>query len=520
MKIKRKTKGLLFNFSVMFLAFTIIILIVVGLTTYFTQLNIYKRQCEQNIRNIGEYLEIMMANDGEDFITYQNYYMDHFDEVNIPYDFDEYQTALDHFWELYEKEYPGQAFGTDVKFADLSPEVKEAYFIYFHEYWLLAFENAREAFHIPYSYYLVMKPDIYDVVYMIDGERTKKIVDGDEYLYLGDEYYNDPKKYKILWDTWFSKTKQNGYMEFDNSWGHTYGYYTPLTINGQTLGIIATEIDVATVNHDILYNTLYQLLAIAAILIVSMVIMLIIINRIFVTRTKHLENDVHQYSLNKDVSIAEEITSEFQGDDELSSLGQQFATMIITLDEHMKNLIKTKNDLRSTQQKMEEMGELANKDALTGIRNKNAYDKEVQKIEWELEAGEEQFGVVMIDLNYLKRINDTYGHDKGNAAIKQLCAIVCEVFRHSPVFRIGGDEFAVILKGQDYQNIEKLVDTFNKEIEEGSRNQNLDYWERISAAIGYALYDKEKDNNFNSVFRRADSAMYLRKKEMKATRGE
>ncbi len=514
----KPTKSLLHKISLIFFFYTIIILLVTGVSTYVSQLNIYHQQCEKDIRNIGQYLATLMENDGEDFKTYQEYYMEHFNDVNIPYDFEEYQSALDHFWELYEKEYPGQAFGVDVKFKDLSPEVKEAYFIYFHEYWLLAFEKAREAFHIPYSYYLVMKPDINDVVYMIDGERTEKVVNNQSYLYLGDEYYNDPEKYKILWDTWFSGLPQNGYMEFDNSWGHTYGYYTPLVINGETLGIVATEIDVATVNHEILANTIRQLLSVTAVICCGNILIMVAIYNLFLKKTKALEERVRSYSEDKDVMIAAQIESEFSGNDEISSLGHQFATMILEIDTHIKKLMQTSKKLEDTQQKANAMNESANKDALTGIRNKNAYDKEVTLIEQEMVHGECEFGIAMVDMNHLKHINDTYGHDKGNVAIQKLCKLVCDTFHHSPVFRIGRDEFVILLKGNDYQKIDKLVSDFNQVVEHPDPAKES--WECPSAAIGYALYDPAIDNNFASVFNRADLAMFEKKKKMKGSREE
>lgn len=512
----KQPKSLLRKISLMFFIYTVIVLLVTGVSTYVSQLNIYRQQCEKDIRNIGQYLSTLMADDGEDFKTYQQYYMDHCNEVNIPYDFDEYQTALDHFWELYEKEYPGQAFGVDVKFKDLSPEVKEAYFIYFHEYWLLAFEKAREAFNIPYSYYLVMKPDNYDVVYMIDGERTEKIVNNNSYLYLGDEYYNDPEKYKILWDTWFTGQTQNGFMEFDNFWGHTYAYYTPLVIDGETMGIVATEIDVATVNHEILMNTLRQLLSIMAIICCGNILIMLAIYHLFLKKTKALEREVRRYSEEKDVMIAAQIENDFAGNDEISSLGHQFASMILEIDTHIKNLIQTSKKLEDTRQKANAMNELANKDALTGIRNKNAYDKEVSVIEQEMVHGKSEFGVAMVDMNFLKRINDTYGHDKGNLAIQKLCKLVCDTFAHSPVFRIGGDEFVVLLKGNDYQKISELAASFNQVVE--NPDPSKEEWECPGAALGYALYDSSIDNNFASVFKRADQAMFEKKREMKALR--
>ena len=164
------------------------------------------------------------------------------------------------------------------------------------------------------------------------------------------------------------------------------------------------------------------------------------------------------------------------------------------------------------------MQALANRDALTGIRNKTAYDNEIRRLEWRLEDGLTEFGIAMIDLNFLKRINDTYGHEQGNAAIRKLCRLVCTVFEHSPVFRIGGDEFVVILENRDYNNIELLAQDFNDSLEEMAADINTEIWERISASLGYALYDPARDKSVSDVFKRADHAMYERKAEMKAIR--
>lgn len=188
------------------------------------------------------------------------------------------------------------------------------------------------------------------------------------------------------------------------------------------------------------------------------------------------------------------------------------------LNEMVEKLKSTLVKLADTEQHAEAMTELANKDALTGIRNKTAYDKQVKNIEWELTQGKTEFGFAMIDLNFLKRLNDTFGHDKGNIAIKKLCGIVCTIFDHSPVFRIGGDEFVVILKGQDYDNVESLVARFKKTVTEYSEDAPAEPWERISAAIGYALFDAQIDSSVDNVFKRADNAMYECKKAMRAIR--
>jgi len=80
------------------------------------------------------------------------------------------------------------------------------------------------------------------------------------------------------------------------------------------------------------------------------------------------------------------------------------------------------------------------------------------------EAGE--LGVIVCDVNGLKRINDTLGHQAGDAYIRSACDLLCEFFKHSPVFRIGGDEFVVFLQGRDYEARGELLRGINAQIEE------------------------------------------------------
>lgn len=76
----------------------------------------------------------------------------------------------------------------------------------------------------------------------------------------------------------------------------------------------------------------------------------------------------------------------------------------------------------------------------------------------------------------------------------------------------------MILENGDYDDIELLLMDFNQKIEEYAQNDTLEPWEKISAAVGYAIYDKFIDNRVDNVFKRADKAMYQKKKNMKAIR--
>lgn len=156
---------------------------------------------------------------------------------------------------------------------------------------------------------------------------------------------------------------------------------------------------------------------------------------------------------------------------------------------------------------------LAYRDPLTGVKNKTAYLEAAQKLEEQMHLGRPEFAVVVLDLNELKHINDTYGHDLGDMMLLDSCRIICKSFKHSPVYRIGGDEFVVILDNGDLKDYPQLLQKFEAEVQ--AHNENGRPESRISIARGIAIYNYETDLVFANVFKRADEAMYQNKAAMK-----
>lgn len=159
-------------------------------------------------------------------------------------------------------------------------------------------------------------------------------------------------------------------------------------------------------------------------------------------------------------------------------------------------------------------------DALTSVRNKGAFADYTQEMQNRLDHGETlEFGVGVFDCDNLKTVNDQFGHDKGDVYIKAASRLICRVFKHSPVFRIGGDEFAVILQNEDYRNRETLVKQFETERSKicaaaGNR------WEAPRVAIGIAVYDPAFDESVTDTMHRADKLMYENKRVGKAARNK
>lgn len=355
-------------------------------------------------------------------------------------------------------------------------------------------------------------------MYALDAMRDSKIVDGKKYIELGITVEHSLEEHKTEWDAWNSGIQPEGYDMFDNEYGKTYAYYLPVYIGTRKLGVIGVEVNIDTVNREILYATIRQMLMIGGVLIIFMFFMLFLIRSNYIRKLVKLHTIIESYSRNKNPKVAEHLKIEVTNNDEISIIMAKFADMIYELENYMQDLTKTQLDLKNTRQQAIELNELAIKDTLTGIRNKTGYDKEIQKIEWEMSCGLKKLGVAMIDLNFLKRINDTFGHDKGNIAIVTVSKIICKIFEHSPVFRIGGDEFVVVLRGHDLRNIEKLIKEFNDCLKTLQENSELESWEKVSAAIGYAIFNPETDISYDAIFRRADEEMYKNKRNMKSGR--
>ena len=154
------------------------------------------------------------------------------------------------------------------------------------------------------------------------------------------------------------------------------------------------------------------------------------------------------------------------------------------------------------------MNALAFQDGLTGVKNKNAHEEKVAEINRQIKEGKARFAVVMCDVNNLKTINDTEGHSIGDEAIRDACLTFCHVYAHSPVYRVGGDEFCAILEDEDYEHRESLISNFT-----GGVGSGADVKHRFS--VGMATFQPGIDKDFNSVFVRADDQMYRAKKRNK-----
>ena len=258
--------------------------------------------------------------------------------------------------------------------------------------------------------------------------------------------------------------------------------------NGMNLIISANYNDIRQIRYDIAFKILYVVLLLA---VCFSLIVIIIVRRIVYPLKNLTDASVKLSNRDYDVEIVHSDTYE------IKLLSTAFENMALQLKEH---------------EKLQHL--LAYRDSLTGLRNTNSYWAWITDFDKEMENKEIVFGVIVLDINYLKETNDRYGHDVGNHLIVSAAHIISSIFKRSPVFRIGGDEFLVILQNRDLEDLEGLLKKFdeeclNKSVE--TEKENIP----VSIAKGFARYNSQQDTNFMDVFNRADDAMYENKRKIK-----
>ena len=172
-------------------------------------------------------------------------------------------------------------------------------------------------------------------------------------------------------------------------------------------------------------------------------------------------------------------------------------------EEHKIKVIQQQKEIGSAMK-------LAHTDPLTGANNKHAYVE--LEDEYDVLIRDKQikeFSLVVFDLNDLKKVNDTKGHDEGDKYIVNSFELIKKHFPGSPIYRYGGDEFVVILEKEKYINRYKLLREFNHEVEDNLGS------DRPIVAAGLSDFIMKTDNTLRAVFSRADERMYSRKKMLK-----
>lgn len=195
------------------------------------------------------------------------------------------------------------------------------------------------------------------------------------------------------------------------------------------------------------------------------------------------------------------------------------AVILLIISDLIIHIFKAERKVIEKDNEVKDLNRKVFVDSLTSVRNKGAYTDYIKRLQERLDKDDDiDLAVAVFDCNNLKQVNDQYGHEKGDIYLRNACQFVCKVFDHSPVFRIGGDEFVVFLMNEDFKNREKLLHQFdNKQREINLSAENK--WDEIDIAYGLAIYDSDIDDYLTDTVNRADKIMYDNKAKAKSKAG-
>jgi c-di-GMP phosphodiesterase len=180
---------------------------------------------------------------------------------------------------------------------------------------------------------------------------------------------------------------------------------------------------------------------------------------------------------------------------------------------HLEKVFNKKNkELLHSYNKLENA---SNTDSLTGIYNRKKFEEYSSLILNDAKRYKHSFSLVLIDLNKFKPINDTYGHDVGDAVLIFFSRTILENIRETDyLFRIGGDEFILLLNNTSFEEAQIIIKKVEQKLEE-----NLFIQEsiqiQIGASFGIVQYT-QSDDTIDSLIKIADQRMYENKKSKHA----
>ncbi|HIP54954.1 MAG TPA: diguanylate cyclase [Sulfurimonas autotrophica] len=159
--------------------------------------------------------------------------------------------------------------------------------------------------------------------------------------------------------------------------------------------------------------------------------------------------------------------------------------------------------VKVTSQELERMN---SHDALTSLYNRQEYIRVVTKMIKSAKRYGETFGIILLDIDFFKLVNDNYGHDVGDQVLQKIAEVLQESTREDDfVARWGGEGFIIIAKNVSLDALEKIVQKIQKKMKQTSFNPAS----KITLSFGLTLYREGDDEN--ALFKRIDNALYRAK---------
>lgn len=345
--------------------------------------------------------------------------------------------------------------------------------------------------------YLVVKQDG-KFVFTVDGDLETPSYYGQEVVYTESE--------DIAW----AGTPSVDSEPYTDPWGTYYTAWSPI-FDGENnvVSLVGVDFDAQSLSQMLSRHIVSFVIFVSISLFISIAII--------VAFSIHLRVRYQRLgkAINSLATDMETLFSEISGESE--SLNSDIASMPAELS--MDTLReKTAEMQKKLKMHLNHIRQQANIDYMTNTGNVRAYYEKVDVIEQGIKNGTAKFSLVLFDINGLKKTNDVKGHECGNFLIRSAAKLICETFGATNVFRIGGDEFVVVLSDVTAEQCRDMLSDFDEKLYKfNSAGNKMDI--KLTVAKGYSEYTPQ-DKYYKDVFNRADNNMYADKEEHYKRTGE
>lgn len=353
---------------------------------------------------------------------------------------------------------------------------------------------------------------------------------GTEDMYLMDDYDNAlyySFGYYEEREPEFAGVDTSGIIEptvSNGDWGWLCSSYVPVRNNkGELVLHVGCDVGMDDVMSQRRMNLVYDIISALFFTLVILALAIILVNRTIVRPLDAITQGMREFNPSPDNGYTQSgvLNLDIKSNDEIGDIYNEIRSMQVRIVEYLADIVSIQKDKEETEEKLKdkeiEIGQVsreAYRDSLTCVGNKAAYEKKIDELNSRMGDPSLEFAIIMVDVNNLKTVNDNYGHTAGDTYLKGCCHMLCTTFKHSPVFRIGGDEFVAIPQGDDYHDRHEKLEALRKAYREAYAQTDADPWFRYTAATGMSDYTKA-DKEADLVFKRADVAMYAEKMKFK-----
>lgn len=175
-----------------------------------------------------------------------------------------------------------------------------------------------------------------------------------------------------------------------------------------------------------------------------------------------------------------------------------------------QELIEARKQVEVYQQRSERPSNEANTDHLTKVANRKSFDSALEEEFFHARNNGWPLGLIFIDVDDFKDINDQYGHSSGDDILRHIAKIINDFTREKDtVFRYAGDEFAILLAGEESQSVIQAAHRIDEALKNNPYQLNQHEQHPLACSIGVACYDQDHPfKTYKHMFKAADQAMY------------